>query len=147
MPYEASYVDDGKGVLKRGIGIVTGLEIYNSCLHDSLDKEKSSKLRYGLIDFTETTEMRVTPGDIRRLVEMNRKLASFTPGALIAIVGPTALPYALARMWHTLSDDLPWESNVFHTRPDAIAWLRKEFVTRSGSRTILNEYPFLRDQP
>jgi hypothetical protein len=91
--------------------------------------------------------MRVTPGDIRRLVEMNRKLASFTPGALIALVGPPALPYALARMWHTLSDDLAWESSGFHTRADAIAWLRKEFETRAGSAEILDEFPFLRDAP
>jgi hypothetical protein len=146
MPYVASYVDDGKGVHKMGIGIVTGLEIYNSCMQASLDKEKSSKLRYGLIDFTDTTEMQVTPGDVRRLVEMNRRLASFTPGALIALVAPAALPYAIARLWHTLSDDLGWESNVFHTRPDAIAWLRKEIQTRAGSSAVLDEFPSLRQE-
>ena len=90
--------------------------------------------------------MRVTPGDIRRIVEVNRKLAVFTPGALVALVAPTSLPYAMARLWHTLSDDLPWTSSVFHGRPDAIAWLCKEFQARAGSGAILEEYPSLRQE-
>jgi len=51
----------------------------------------------------------------------------------------------MARLWHTLADDLGWKSNVFHTRTDAIAWLRKEFAAASGSEAILEQFPSLRD--
>ena len=143
MPYTATYVDEGKGLHKEGVGLVTGLEIYTNCMHESLDEERSRKVRYCLIDFSGTTEMKATPDDIRRIVEMNRKLASFTPGAFIAIIAPTPLPYALARLWHTLSDDLGWKSNVFHARPDALAWLRKEFTALARTDAILEQYPSL----
>ncbi|SRR5260221_7403323 len=143
MPYTTSYIDDGKGVHKTGSGIVTGLEIFSSAIQESRDEARSRKLRYGLVDFSGVTEMRVTPEDIRRIVEMNRKLATFTPRALVAIVAPTPLPYAMARLWHTLSDDLGWKTNVFHARPDAIAWLRKELLSQEGSSAALEQFPSL----
>jgi hypothetical protein len=148
MPYTTIYVDDGKGVRKTGSGIVTGLEMFSSAMQGgSLDEASARKLRYGLIDFSEATEMKVTPEDIGRIVEMNRKLASFTPGALVAVIAPTPLPYALARLWHTFSVDLGWKANVFHTRADAVAWLRKELVMRAGSVTILDQFPSLEEEP
>lgn len=146
MPYTTTYVDDGKGVHKTGSGIVTGLELFSSALQGgSLDEASARKLRYGLVDFSETTEMKVTSEDIGRIVEINRKLASLTPGAFVAIVAPTALPYAMARLWHTFSVDLGWKASVFHTRADAIVWLRKELVRRAGSVAILDEFPSLEE--
>jgi len=147
MPYTTTFVDDGKGMLKTGSGIVTGLEIFSSALQGgSLDEASARKLRYGLIDFSETTEMNVIPDDIRRIIEMNRKLAAYTPGALVAIVAPTPLPYALARIWHTFSNDLGWKAHIFHARPDAISWLRKEFLARDSSGALLEQFPSLKEE-
>ena len=143
MPYTASYVDDGRGVHKTGTGLVTGLEIFSVAMQESMDEARARKLRYCLVDFTGVTDMKVTPEDVRRIVEMNRKTATFAPGALVAIVAATDLPYAMARLWHTLADDLGWKSNIFHTRPDAVAWLRKEFVIVAGSEDVLGQYPSL----
>ncbi len=146
MPYTVTYVDSGKGAHKFGTGIVTGIEIFTNCMQESLNEAHSRGLQYCLVDFTDTTEMRVTPGDIRRIIEVNRRLAAITPNALVALVAPTSLPYAMARLWHTLSDDLTWKSNVFHTRPDAIAWLCKEIQARAGSGAVLNDYPSLQSE-
>jgi hypothetical protein len=143
MPYTTTYVDDGKGVHKTASGIVTGLDIFTSALHASRDGSRAQNLCYGLFDFSDTTELKVTPDDIRRIVEMNRKLAALIPGALIAVVAPTPLPYAMARLWHTLSDDLQWKSNVFHNRADAIAWLRRELAPLAGMTDIIGEFPSL----
>ncbi len=147
MPYTTSYVDDGRGVHKMGSGIVTGLEIFASDLQESLNEARAPKLRYGLIDFSETTELKVTPEDIRRIVELNRKMVILTTHALVAIVAPTPLPYAMARLWHTISDGLTWKANIFHTRPDAIAWLRKELIFRKGSSSVLEHFPSLHQTP
>jgi len=144
MPYTTTYVDDGKGMHKFGTGLVTGLELLSSALEQNLDETRARKLRYGLVDFSGTTDMNVTPVDIRRLVEMNRKMASYTPGAFIAIVAPSPLPYAMARLWHTLADDLGWNANIFHTRPDAIAWLRKQLLPPDDPDRGLKQYPSLK---
>jgi TPP-dependent trihydroxycyclohexane-1,2-dione (THcHDO) dehydratase len=144
MPYIASYVDDGKGVHKIGSGIVTGPEMFAAAMTDRSDEARARKLRYGLCDFSETTDMQVTPAQIRQLVEINRKMAELTPGGIVAIVAPGSLPYALVRLWHTLTDDLDWTRNVFHTRADAIAWLRKQLLAQDDSDPELSQYPSLK---
>ena len=144
MPYTATYVDDGKGVLKKGTGHVTGLEIFTSALQETANKDRPRGVRYALVDFSEATDLKITPEDIRRIVELNRKLAVTSPGELVAIVAPAELPYAMARLWHTLSDDIGWKRNVFHTRADAIYWLRKELQGASDTASVLDEFPSLR---
>lgn len=144
MPYTASYVDGGKGVFKKGTGVVTGLEIFTSALHETANPARPRGIRYALIDFSETADLKITPLDIRRIVEINRKLAATTPGEVVAIVAPTELPYAMARLWHTLSDDIGWQSNVFHTRAAAIYWLRKELQEANDTGSVLDEFPLLR---
>ncbi len=143
MPYTTSYVDDGKGLLKTGSGVVTGLELISGALAQSLDDERNRKIRYALVDFSTTVEMKATPTDIRRMVEMNRRTAAMSPNAIVAIIAPAPLPYALARLWHTFSGDLGWKANVFHARPDAVAWLRKELSFQEGASATLEEFPFL----
>jgi hypothetical protein len=146
MPYISSYVDGGKGMHKTGTGVVTGAELFAVALSDPMDEARARQLRYGLSDFSGVTDMQVTPGQIRQLVEINRKMASLTPGGIVAVVAPDALSYALSRLWHTLSDDLGWTTNVFHTRPDAIAWLRKQLLAQDDSDPELLEYPSLKQQ-
>ena len=143
MPYTSVYVDDGKGVLRTGSGVLTGLELISCAIQLGRDDEHARHLHYGLVDFSAVTEMKVTPEDIRQLVEMSRKTAVVTPGALVAVIAPDPLPYAIARLWHTFAEDLGWKTNVFHTRADALAWLRKELLYRRGANTDLNQYPTL----
>jgi len=112
-------------------------------MEESRDQERARKLRYGLVDFSEVTDMKVTPDDIRRIVEANRKTAVLTPGAIVAIIAPSELPYALSRLWHTLSDDLGWQANVFHTRQDAIGWLRNHLDDPDAPGAFTERYPSL----
>ena len=142
MPYTTTYLDNGKGLLKTGTGIVTGVDIYSSTVRQGND-ENTRRVCYGLADFTDTTELKITPDEIRSLVEANRKVASFCPGIYVAIIAPSAFSYAMSRLWHTTGDDLPWISNVFHARADAIAWLRKQFLLRDETGALLAQFPYL----
>jgi hypothetical protein len=135
MPYTRTYLDDGKGLLKTGTGFVTGAEILAVSLSDADDEAICRRLRYGLLDFSATTEMQVTAEDMRRVVEANRKIAALTGPGPVAIVAPSQMSFGLARMWHTLSEDFRWESSLFRNRPDAIAWLRQHVVS-GGDQTL-----------
>ncbi len=68
-------------------------------------------------------------------------MASYTPGAFVAIVAPSEFPYAMSRLWQTFTEDLGWHANVFHSRPAAVAWLRKQLHIAGESGDVLNEYP------
>jgi hypothetical protein len=144
MSYDTYYVDSGKGVHKMGVGVVTSTDILLSSMQESTNEERARKLRYGLIDFTQTTELQVTTEVVRQLVEINRKMARLTPGAFVAVVAPSPFTYAMSRMWHTFSADLGWTAHVFHGRPEAIAWLRKQLGAEDELSPVLDEFPSLK---
>ena len=118
MPYETHYVDSGNGLLKVGSGILTAAEMFEGALRLSLD-ERTKKLKYGLVDFSQTSDLRIDSELIRKVVEINRKTAQLTPGAAVAIIAPSPLAYGLSRVWQSLAYDLGWTANIFHTRPAA----------------------------
>ncbi len=141
MPYSSLYVDGGKGVLKTGSGIVTGPQILAVATEFSRDEIRLCRLVYALVDFSEIEEMRVTPDEVRLLVEVHRKTAALTPGALVAIIAHDPLAFGIARFWHSFSEDLGWKAHVCHSRPDAVAWLRKHLRLEEGSEPV--QFPFL----
>ena len=147
MPYETLYVDSGKGIHKFGTGVVTSAEVIQSGVTESMNEERVSKLRYGLIDFSQTTELKMTPEGVRQLVHVNRKAATLTQGVFVAVVAPSPLVYGLSRMWQTFAEDLGWNANVFNTRLDALAWLRKQLAAPDGSVDVLIEFPSLKEEP
>lgn len=145
MPFEAHFVDDGKGVHKLGVGVVTASEIINSTRDDTLNEGRGRMLRYALIDFSQTTDLRVTPDVIPQIVEVSRKSASFSPGVSVAIVAPNPFLFAMSRIWQSFSGGLGLTARVFDTRRDAIEWLRTQLHIASETGDILNEYPSLHE--
>lgn len=144
MPYETHYVDSGKGVHKIGSGVVTSAEIIHGAIQEAADEERARKLKYGLVDFSQITELQVTTTMIRQIVEINRKLATFTPGVFVALVAPSPLAYGMSRLWLTFSEDLGWKAQVFRHRPDAIVWLRKNLGAGDDTIDVCEAYPSLK---
>jgi hypothetical protein len=98
---------------------------------------------YALVDFSEIEEMRVTPDEVRLIVEIHRKTAVLTPGALVAIIAQDPLAFGIARFWQSFSGDLGWKAHVAHTRSEAIEWLRKQLTQKESSDSALDRFPFL----
>ena len=143
MPYETQYVDSEKGVLKIGSGIVTGAEILQTATQQSLD-ERSRKLKYALVDFSQMTEMKISSEIVRQMVEINRKTAQLAPGVVVAILAPSPLAYGMSRVWQSFAHDLGWTSNVFHTRADAVGWLIKQLGKDVPAHEIPDQFPSLK---
>ena len=146
MPFDSTFVDSGKGVHKLGIGIVTSSEIMASTLDDTHNEARGRRLRYAVIDFTQTTELRVTPDFIPQIVEISRKSASFSPGALVAIVAPNPFAFAMSRAWQSFSGSLGLNTRVFQSAAEAKAWLRKELRIDGESGDVLDEFPSLKSE-
>src|SRR5450631_897132 len=144
MSYESFYVDSGKGLHKFGRGVVTSAEIHFSSVRDGAYPERVRALKYGLVDFSETTDLQMTTESIRQLVEVNRKMADLTPGAFVAVVAPNPQAYGLVRIWQTFTEGLGWKANVFHSRAAAIWWLRKQLSLEDETGAAAEEYPSLR---
>ena len=146
MPFDAIFVDSGRGVHKLGIGIVTSSEIMASTLDDTHNEARGRQIRYALIEFSQTTELRVTPDFIPQIVEISRKSASFSPGALVAIVAPNPFAFAMSRAWQSFSGSLGLNTRVFQTASEAKVWLRKELRIDGETGDVLNEFPSLNEE-
>jgi hypothetical protein len=143
VPFEAYFVDSGKGVHKHGVGIVTSAEIIASTLDDTQNEARGRQLRYALIDFTQTTELRVTPGMIPRILEISRKSASFSPGIFVAIVAPNPFAFAMSRIWQSFAEGIGLHTLIFGDRAEAFAWLKGRLQDKGS----LEDYPALSDMP
>jgi hypothetical protein len=143
MPYETQYVDSEKGVLKIGSGVVTGAELLETATHQSLD-ERIRTVKYALVDFSQMIEMKITSEIVRQMVEIQKKTSQLAPDVVVAIVAPSPLAYGMSRVWQSFAYDLGWTSNVFHSRPDAVAWLIKKLGKDVPAQEILDEFPSLK---
>jgi hypothetical protein len=126
-------------VHKYGVGVVTSTEIIASTLDDTLHEERGRRLRYALIDFTRTTELRVTPSMLPKIVEISRKSASFSPGVYVAVVAPNPFAFAMSRIWQSFADSLGLNASVFNNRDEAVAWLKGKLLKDGAPE----EYPSL----
>jgi predicted Mrr-cat superfamily restriction endonuclease len=97
-----------------------------------------------LVDFSQMTEMKVTSEVVRQMVEINRKTAQLAPGVWVAIVAPSPLAYGMSRVWHSFAYDLDWTANVFHARPEAVAWLIKQLGKDDPDGKVLEQFPSLK---
>ena len=145
MPFNADFVDSGKGVHKNGVGVVTASEIMASTIDDTHNEERGRKIRYALIDFSQTTDLRITPDVIPQIVELSRKSASFSPGVVVAVVATNPFAFAMSRLWQSFAGGMGMSAGVFETRTEALAWLRTELNLEGETGDALNEYPSLKD--
>jgi hypothetical protein len=128
LPYTTEFVDGGRGVLRVGSGIVTSVEILDATRELQGDPERAGRLRYGLVDLTEVTELRLTSQDMRRIAEASLKIAKLVPGGVVAIIAPKDHDFGMARMWEHLVDEADWITRVFRNRVEADAWIREQLA-------------------
>jgi hypothetical protein len=126
MPFANHFVDGGKGLHRVGTGLVTGPEMLDVIRGESADDERYRRLRYELVDFSATTQMKITLEETRRVVERSRRMADWAPGIVVAVAAPLDITYGIARMWHSVYDDVAWKRNLFRDRAEALAWIRQQ---------------------
>jgi hypothetical protein len=133
MPYITKFVEDGRGVIQTGEGVLTGDELIAGSLRARAEAEISNRLEYGFADFSAVTEFRATPEDLRRLAESQMLTARLVPRAVVAIVAPTDHVFGMVRMWEAYADATGWTTRVFRDRASAEAWLKETRAQRHAS--------------
>ena len=126
MPIEVADTDNGLGVIVTGEGVVTDedyLPLYRA--HLSQDREKYSKYRYGLHDWSAVTDARVSNKAINEVAELCKEAALINPYPVSALVAPGDLTFGLSRMWENLATDTRWEIIVLRSRAEAEDWIRQ----------------------
>jgi hypothetical protein len=133
MSIETTDLDGGIGVLFVGQGILTNQEyvdIYERHLRQ--DKEKFSKYRYSLSDFTEVSDTDVTNESIQFIAGLCIAASRINPYPIVALVANISLAYGLSRMFEALSFETGWEVMVFRSKEEAMKWIKERVKDKYG---------------
>ena len=133
MSIETTDLDGGIGVLFVGRGIVTNqeyIDIYER--HLKQDKEKFSKYRYSLSDFTEVTDVDVNNESIQFIAGLCISASRINPYPIVALVADMSLVYGLSRMFEALSNETGWEIMVLRSKEEAVKWIKERVKNKYG---------------
>ena len=127
MPVEITDLDEGRGNLVIGRGVVTGEEFVNALRsHFSQDEDKFRNYKYSLTDHSAVTAIiDVSVGDVRTIAQLCRQASRVNPDAVVAVVADRNVLFGLTRMWEMLQDGSGWTVKAFRTRDAAEAWIRE----------------------
>lgn len=124
MPGTIEFVEDGRGLVFSGSGVLTGQEILEAKEALAADEVPLRTVKFALVLLEDVTAVDVTVGDLRAAAMVDRRLAQMMPNAAVAIVAPRDHDFGIARMWEAIADVPEWTTYVFRSREEADAWLR-----------------------
>jgi len=141
MPYSTEFIDDGRGVIHIGEGVLTGAELIEGALLVRAEIERHAVLEYGLTDLSGVGELSVTPEDLRRLADEHMVTARQLPNAVAAVIATSDHIYGMARMWEAYADPTRWTTRVFRDRASAEVWLREAVVALRAEAARAGQSP------
>jgi hypothetical protein len=116
-------IDQAQGLISSTIaGTLTDADVY-AYIQDIWGDPSLGSLDELLTIHPDTRPLVTSKGFQAAAILANHYNADLRPFRL-AIVAPTALTYALARMYAAYQASTSGETRVFWTREDALAWLR-----------------------
>lgn len=133
MAIETVDIDDGKGVLFVGRGMVTDKEfvdIYKA--HLTQDAKNFSRYRYSLSDLEGVKDTDIKNESIEHIANLCESASKINPNPIVAWVAKEPLIYGLSRMVEILMSGTNWETMVFKSRADAVHWIRKRVKEKFG---------------
>jgi hypothetical protein len=124
MPGTIEFIEDGRGVVFHGSGVLTGQEIVDVRTALQADEARLRRVRYALVLLEDVTTVDLNVEDLRAGAVTDRRLGQLMPHAAVAIVAPLEHVFGVARMWEAIADVPEWTTYVFRTRSEANAWLQ-----------------------
>jgi hypothetical protein len=123
--FQTTFVEGDTGILFVGSGIVTADEIRSAKINLLVERDRTRRIEFAIVDFQVASSLVLDTVDLRRIVELDRQLASFLPNACVAIVAPKDHMFGLARLWEAMVEVIGWRTRVFRSAADACPWVRK----------------------
>ena len=123
MTIDVRYVDNGRGVIIRQSGVVTGKEII--AVHDEIYKQhKVVCQQYHIIDKSYCTEYNVTAKEIKIISSLDCKMASLNPDIIMAVIESNYLQFNLTDVWKVYIEDSIKYSKSFSDHLNALRWIK-----------------------
>jgi hypothetical protein len=125
MPYLTGLIDDGTGILRTGVGVLTGDEILDAAhaaLHLPIDMKR---VNHTLIDLSQVTKFKANHTDMARIVRAARNnVIQLQHGYYIAIAAPDESVFEACQVFKAIEQAPGNYLQIFPSLPEAREWLR-----------------------
>jgi hypothetical protein len=126
-------LNNGQGVVYTASGNLTGAEVIAALAKVEAPDHAPAIMLYAFFDFDDVTGVEVSTPQLRQMADIAiRASRRGALGRVVAIYAKDDLPFALARMWVVFVEQADWETAVFRTRSEAVAWVRKRVAEKRG---------------
>ena len=133
MPIEIEGRQNGVGVIYHCRGAITVDDFFQAGLGFLAYPEEIKKWRYSIVDLSAVDSMEISSGDIRTVVEQNKRIAAIAvPGVILAVASPRDLGFGLSRMWETFMEEVGWETITLRSRAEADRWIQERMKQKFG---------------
>ena len=124
MTIEVGYIDNGRGVIIRQSGVVTGKEIIAA--HDNIYKQHQLHCQqYHIIDKSCCTEYDVNASEIEIIARLDCKMTRYNSNIIMAVIESTCLQFNLTDVWQAYVEGIILYSKSFCNQADALRWVKK----------------------
>jgi hypothetical protein len=128
MPFTMSLTKDGRCLFCVGSGLLKGQEIIDAKGELLATEDRIRGIAFGHIDLTDVTSVDISRDDIRRIADLDKRLALLAPRVVVAVIAPGAVVFGLSRMWETYANSTGWTIAVKCSKPEADAWVESRLA-------------------
>lgn len=136
MPYTTELTKDCMGIVHVGTGVVRGQDLIDACKSTLALLQTTENFHYELIDFSDTTELRITPLDFEQIIAQDHFAALFRPEAVVVIVAPDDEIFQTVQEWDRRVQDIGWNTYIARSRVTALKWLRENYPTPAAPSAV-----------
>jgi len=133
MPFTVEFIEQGRGILYVGAGVLMGSEVLAAKAALLADPDRVRNVLFLLVLLGDVTECPATTAEIRQLALLDQQIAQMNPDIVLAAVAPQDLMFGMARMWQAFTDTIGWTMAVFRSRAEADEWIRLTLAARAPS--------------
>jgi len=124
MTVETKVEGNNIGLINRWSGYVT-IDEFLSLLKDVFFGKDFKDYKYWVFDFSGITGTSISPGEIYRIIDLDREGEKINSDVMIVLIATEELYFGLSRMWEILAEDISWETMVLKTKEEANDFLKK----------------------
>jgi hypothetical protein len=128
MPGTIEFIEDGRGVVFHGSGVLTWQEVTDVKTVLEADEASLRGVKFVLVLLEDVTAVDLNVEDLRAGAAADRRLGQMMPHVAVAIVAPREHVFGVARMWEAIASVPEWSTYVFRSRDEADAWLQDPAV-------------------
>ncbi len=133
MPFTAEFIEQGRGVLYVGAGVLQGSEVLAVKAELLANPDRVRNIVFSIVLLGDVTECPATTAEIRQIALVDQQMAQVNPNVVLAAVAPQDLLFGMARMWQAFTDTIGWQTAVFRTRAEADEWISATLASRAAS--------------